>query len=286
MKQQLSKLQSLCSVPLALNFFGHNCIAWLSPQDLDSAEFIFRHHIGTYAAEMKTHVLLYAEGGFFRSLFAKDLRLKTVIGIPTDGTDPVFHHNFRGWSGVPSVLPPFFTKDLKDRFTVASGSVLSLPGQNKGWILQGKNYSGKSSLAMALCQRGFGLVSDHLVIQDRNTNWCAGYRSPIGLRHHNYAAFKSRENIDKITFRETVSEVTGPVALVHVEDLLLCPAPPQMCDPVLSIEIQRAPTSTHTKLSANLHDRPGPFTPRTMTLTVPETVTPDVIADFLVQEYL
>lgn len=242
LKSDLLRLRDLCRTSLDLTFFGHRCTVWLIHEDLADALFFYRHHIRSDGALANTHVMLHAPGGFYRSLLAKDHAPKTMIGIPANKEDPLFHRVFQDWSGAPSVLPPFFTRTLQDRFTVTPGAVIApaVGDGQTGWLLRGANYAGKSSLAMALIQRGFGLVSDHLVVRQNTDGTCMGYHSPIGLRRHNYHAFRAREDLDRISHRETISADTGPVALVHAEDLLDVKRL-DSCKPGLELTLQRDP---------------------------------------------
>ncbi|MEP3638034.1 MAG: hypothetical protein ABJN14_12320 [Paracoccaceae bacterium] len=278
MKSDLLRLQALCRVPLDLVFFGHRCTLWLIEDDCDDAHFFYRHHLRQDGAAAETHVLLYSESGFYRSLLAKDHARKTMIGLPAKRNEPMFHHDFLDWSGAPSVLPPFFSSALKERFTVTPGAVVTPGTSDQGWLIRGANYAGKSSLAMALIRLGFGLVSDHLVIRERQSGTCMGYHSPIGLRRRNYLEFKARSDLDRVTYRETISADTGPVALVHAEDIMQVTRL-DYCMPLLELTLLRDPLRNALELEQADRNSNGELT--CYTVHVPNHMPPDAIAETL-----
>ena len=205
--------------PLPMAFFGRGCIAWLSARDLIDAHFFFRHHLGIAPGAADCNIVLHATGGFFRSLLAKDQRTKSLLVFGADAETPCFSRRFRAWSDSPSPLPPFFHRDFRTALQVGPGTIVLPPGSETGWHITGANYVGKTSLALLLMRRNFALVSDHLVIREKATQWCHGYHSPMGLRRDNFLLFKHYSVGRQIDHRITVSEVTGPVALVHAEDI-------------------------------------------------------------------
>jgi hypothetical protein len=86
--------------------------------------------------------------------------------------------------------------------------------------LLGRNHVGKTSTAMALCERGASLVSDSVLVADRSSRHLLPYETPLGFRSRSLRRLIDERLRDGLDHRLTVSPDTGLVALVRPRDFL------------------------------------------------------------------
>lgn len=220
---EFEQLKDYCNIKVEMNFFGIPVNAWVNQADVDDLYFFYRHSRGhpNSAADTKAIVdsYLYSTDGFFRSMLAKDNRDKTIAYKTTDSEEPTFIKTFNGWSGIPSILPPFHYFIRTHDLVIFPATVIVSPSQRQAVALFGDHYIGKTSTAVELYIKGWYLLSDHLLVMENQTGRAHAYFSPIGLRNRNYQRIKQSGLLDMIEYRETISADTGPVVLVHAEDL-------------------------------------------------------------------
>jgi len=226
---------------LTLDFFGVRVRLHLEAGDVADARFFFGAH-GAAGDDCPpdedcrhdVDVWLWGDGGFYRSLLAKDEARKVVV-IAERGETPRLAADFRSWSGTPSPVPPFSTRTLAARVMVARGSVVRAP-DGATWCIVGPNYVGKTAATLALLERGFGLLSEHLLVLRRDDGRAERYLSPFGLRRQTLAALEKAGRLRGLDQRATVSDVTGRVVLVQPDALFPgCGAEPAPVDGMVAL---------------------------------------------------
>jgi len=274
---------------MPLCFFGVDTLLRCLPDDIDDAEFFFGRHSGRHCGGPRVEVYLWAEHGFFRSLLAKD-RSRKLVAIREHQDAPLeLRADFRTWSGMPSPLPPFASRTLQSRVVIAPGAVLRrTSGESIGFV--GKPYVGKTSAALALMELGWCLLSDHLLIIRRRDGFAEPYASPLGLRRATLAQFRTSGRLDGLPIRETMSEVSGRVVLVHASDLFQAREPePEPVNHLVHIRegprlrvTHRLPRPSLPGFPIDAHADLARWLPETCTeLVLPHDHSPDEIADLL-----
>src|SRR5207302_1525803 len=104
------------------------------------------------------------------------------------------------------------------------------------WCIVGPNYVGKTAATLALLERGFGLLSEHLLVLRRDDGRAERYLSPFGLRRQTLAALEKAGRLRGLDQRATVSDVTGRVVLVQPDALFPgCGAEPAPVDGMVAL---------------------------------------------------
>jgi hypothetical protein len=220
---------------LTLDFFGVRVRLHLEAGDVADARFFFgAHGAPGDGRRPDVDVWLWGDGGFYRSLLAKDEARKVVV-VAERGGPPRLAADFRSWSGAPSPVPPFSTRALAARVMVARGSVVRAPS-GATWCIVGPNYVGKTAATLALLERGFGLLSEHLLVVRRDDGRAERYLSPFGLRRQTLAALETAGRLHGLDRRATVSDMTGRVVLVQPDALFPgCGAEPAPVDGMVEL---------------------------------------------------
>jgi len=203
-------MTTLSSTPVTIAGFTTDLKT--SPEDLDDVEFFFGHH---GAAGRTALGSVEISSGFFRSLLAKDGRDKRVVIRPADGSSPQ-ERCFSDWSGAPSFIPSFWAAPFRDSLVTFRGTVLQKDCETV--LLVGENYVGKSSVGLYLAEMGWRLITDHLVLMDRETGVVHRYLAPVGVRGKTADLVETRST-DMSASRTTISDVTGRVILVRPETI-------------------------------------------------------------------
>ncbi|MFE1100307.1 hypothetical protein ACFW4K_07300 [Nocardiopsis alba] len=275
------------------NFFGQSVRMSGEEHDLVDARFFYSGHLAMSDADAPDLLVDISccdlpQRGFFTSLLAKDrLRKRIRLSARTEeGWGEPRTTEFTSWSGVSSPLPPFRDSSLWRRVATYSGTTMTMP-DGRGMVITGNNYVGKTATSLQLHERGYGLISDSVVVLDSESGELLPYLSPIGYRRENLR--RNYDWISTVPHRETISPDTGLVVLVRPEDAL-----PEQSerDPVpfdVLVHLRRAggeSSSTvlstpdigwYTGVPRNVVDS---LVPQNIhAVTVPENAPPDEVAD-------
>jgi len=276
-----------------LDFFGASVRLVGEESDLIDAGFFYGGHFATPDAEAPDLLVEVSccdvpQRGFFTSLLAKDGLRKRICSRSRviEGRDEPRTIEFRSWSDAVSPLPPFRDSALWGRIATYSGTTLAMP-DGRGMVITGANHVGKTTVSLQLCTRGYGLISDSVVVLDTTNGALLPYLGPIGYRKENLR--RNYDWIRKVPHRETISPETGPVVLVRPEDAL-----PEQGErgPVtfdVHVHLRRAGREAsatvlntpgigwYTGVSRNMIDSLVPH--KIYAVTVPEDASPVEVAD-------
>ncbi len=222
--KELELLHFRCSKVVHLDFWGAKVNIWVgTKEEADDWRVFYRYFVASSAAKSDFDLFLdvdKADGGnFLRSIFGKDgLPKKMILRGP--GPSAQVLAQFERWSTVATPLPPFRFPPLNNKLAVINaGSVQSAQGQ--GILFVAPPYQGKSTLVNAIVERGGSPLADNISVLDINTTKILPYLTPSGVREetidHLSPARKAIDSMDR-PFR-TISEVTGPVYLLHFDTL-------------------------------------------------------------------
>lgn len=208
---------------MKLDFFGAVVEFRGVEADLRDARFFYSYHETSPEKPADTLVELtcvdWTERGFFTSLLAKDKLRKRVRISTRDQYEwgEVLDHEFTHWSDVASPLPPYRHSSLWHSVATRPGNVVRTP-TGLGVMVCGSNYVGKTAVCLELCDRGWDLVSDSVVVLDASHGIALPYNSPLGFRRR---SLTTRTHIfEHIDTRETVNPDTGLVVLATPQDVL------------------------------------------------------------------
>lgn len=96
------------------------------------------------------------------------------------GTGRVVWESWSGRSQRGTPLPPFALPPLRDRFTVRHASAVS-PEPGRAVVITGASRAGKTSLCMALVERGSAFLSDDTLLVTREGR-VMPYLRPVNIR--------------------------------------------------------------------------------------------------------
>ncbi|MBY8882034.1 hypothetical protein [Actinacidiphila acidipaludis] len=197
------------------DFFGTVVRVRCTPADATDLDFFFGPHRAEAGTRPRYRVELSAgDGGFLRSLLAKDDAPKSFrLSAEADG-EVIEERRFTRWSSVPSPLPPF--RVLREDFAAVQATVLERGG--RCLALHGAPHSGKTSLGLALLARGWALASDQLLVVERATGAARPYLTPTGVRGRTLAAMREG-TLAGLEQRRSFCTVSGEVVLARPESL-------------------------------------------------------------------
>ena len=204
---------------LDFDFFGISTSLTIEEEDVATAAWFFRRHLvgrGNHILEAPK-VRVECSPGFFGSLLAHSTAEKSMKLTDDHGTREIA---FTSWSHAPSFMPPFASHDFLSRYAIMHGAAVATP-DGRGLVMVGRNYIGKTALALELLKRGFCLVSDSCVVIDYATPGgprLRRYETPFGFRRN--TLYRWRRRLAGVEQRSQISEVTGEVVLAHAYDVL------------------------------------------------------------------
>ncbi|MET7477511.1 hypothetical protein ABZT17_24520 [Streptomyces sp. NPDC005648] len=197
------------------DFFGAVVRVRCTPTDATDLDFFFGPHRAEPGTRPRYGVELHAgDGGFLRSLLAKDDAPKSFrLSSEPDG-ELIEERSFTRWSSVPSPLPPF--RALRADIATVQATVLEREGRCLAF--HGDPHSGKTSLGLALLARGWALASDQLLVVERATGAARPYLTPTGVRGPTLAAMRDG-TLAGLEQRRSFCTVSGEVVLARPENL-------------------------------------------------------------------
>lgn len=201
---------------VSLNFFGTAVSLELdSVEDVRYALFFYSRFIAEIEhPDVSIKLSCKASGGFFSSLLAKDSAEKQIdirYGAHEERIE------FTDWSAAASPLPPFRRICEESTVVITPGAALISP-ERRCVLLVGGTHAGKTAVELELLQSGWRTMADHLIVIDLGSGSVLPYLTPIGVRGEMLNAWA--EVISASPHYETISEVTGKVALIDVESLV------------------------------------------------------------------
>ncbi|MEV5348378.1 hypothetical protein OG350_02800 [Streptomyces achromogenes] len=219
-----------------LDFFGTVVRVRCGPADAVDLDFFFGPHRAPGGARPRYRVELAAgEGGFLRSLLAKDDAPKSFRLCAEPGGDLIEERRFTRWSSVPSPLPPF--RALRDTVVTVQATVLVGAGRCVAFF--GAPHSGKTSLGLVLLARGWALASDQLLVVERATGAARPYLTPTGVRGRTLAAMREGA-LAGLEQRRSFCTVSGEVVLARPEGLGAVVPVGRRLRPVHLVAVRRA----------------------------------------------
>lgn len=117
---------------------------------------------------------------------------------------------------------------------------------DKGYIFVAPPYQGKSTVANALIQKGGAPLSDNVTMIECNTGRILPYLTPTGIREETLKKIPGlKEAVSRMQMPFiTVSEVTGPVYLMHFDEIQAC-APSKPTAPTNIVLLSDVGASMH-----------------------------------------
>jgi hypothetical protein len=166
--------------PLSFTFFGV-AVELHVPTEQDST-YLAAHfdYYRTDGAE-RPDIRLWLEGDgdlpFVTALMHEGHRKQVDVDT---GTGRVVWESWSGRSQRGTPLPPFALPPLSNRFTVRHASAVS-PEPGRAVVVTGASRAGKTSLCLALVERGFAFLSDDTLLVTRESR-VMPYLRPINVR--------------------------------------------------------------------------------------------------------
>lgn len=225
-----------------LDFFGTVVRVRCAPADAADLDFFFGPHRAAHGARPRYRVELCAgDGGFLRSLLAKDDAPKSFRLSAEPGGRLIEERRFTRWSSVPSPLPPFRT--MRDSVAAAQATVLVRGSHCVAFF--GEPHSGKTSLGLALLARGWALASDQLLVVERATGAARPYLTPTGVRGRTLTAMREG-TLAGLEQRRSFCTVSGEVVLARPESLGAVVPVGHRLRPVHLVAVRRAGAAAPT----------------------------------------
>lgn len=236
------QLEALRTAERLLDFFGTVVRVRCTPADADDLDFFFGPHRAAPGARARFRVELSAgEGGFLRSLLAKDDAPKSFRLSVEPGGRLIEERHFTRWSSVPSPLPPF--RAMREEVAAVQATVLERDGCCLAF--HGEPHSGKTSLGLALLARGWALVSDQLLVVERATGAVRPYLTPTGVRGRTLAALREGA-LAGLELRRSFCTVSGEVVLARPESLGAVVPVGRRLGPARLLTVRRSPAAAAT----------------------------------------
>ncbi|GEM_PF-6360436 len=235
---QLIALRARLPRTVDLDFFGVSTRIWVaSDLEVEQWEHFYKYFIcdGT---EPSVEVFLEVESApgssFIESIFRKDFTQK-AIWVFERGRLQLWSR-FDRWSSVATPLPPFMFPPLSTELTILGASSVIAPDSRNAIAFLAPPYQGKSTLMNAIVQRGGRPLADNITVLRPRTNEILPYLTPTGIRAETVKMLPHLEKIiaDLPEHWITVSEVTGTVYLLHVDEIYDF-KPPEPARPALFI---------------------------------------------------
>lgn len=202
---------------ITCEFFGTR-ILYRAPDTftLQRISYIFDRFVDPQGVEPDIEFALLAEGqGSF------------VRAILTPSLDANVYYRYRGkdswtlWSYQDTPFPPLQIQPFRGRFLVLHGcAVVTSSGTALAFIAP--SMSGKTTLLMKLCQRGYSALCDDLLFIDPTLGQIALYRKPVGIRESTLPLFPGLANSAVLQRALCFGEYgTSPQTwLVHLDELI------------------------------------------------------------------
>lgn len=205
---------------------------------------------------------------FFYSFLANDGAEKYWIyeNLSSGFTKKVM---FRDWDPSPSYIPPFVDRQFTSLIAAYSGAVV-VKGDRSVLIL-GENYVGKTSLMRFMVDNlGWSLLTDSLVMINREMGTCVPYHAPIGLRGEERIKSERIVLSKNLDTRYTWSTETGPVLLVKPEDILrsVSKVPTRITESVVLIKTPKLDGEPYAHLNIPWYGGPTEFYPNPLAAQV------------------
>jgi len=225
-RSEAAEVRSRCRFPVDLNFFGMPVrLHVTSAYEADQWLYFYKHHLGA-AATPEIEVFFEVVGqseSFIESIFRKNYSSKAMY--VSRGDAMYLWAEFDTWSSVPSPLPPYTTAPLNERVWALNASAVRT-AKGQGCVFVAPPYQGKSTLANAVIREGGAPLSDNVTMLDRAEGTILPYLTPTGIREE---TLKKLPGLPEAVARMkmpfvTVSEVTGPVYLLHFDEIQECAA--------------------------------------------------------------
>lgn len=233
------EIRARCRFSVDLNFFGLPVRLYVtSEHEANQWRYFYKYHLGN-AVSPGIEVffeIINENDSFIESIFRKDYSLKAMYLVRDDVM--YLWTKFDVWSSVPSPLPPYTIAPLNEKIWAVNASAVRTAG-GRGILFVAPPYQGKTTLANAIVSRGGAPLSDNITMLDRSQSTILPYLTPTGIR---------KETLDKLDGLPeavaamtmpfvTISEVTGPVYLLHFDEIYPC-APSCPTEPDMVVFLQ------------------------------------------------
>lgn len=165
---------------IKLEFWGVNVDVKVDTvEDYDHLIFYFGSHTRTLGCPRIT-VLLSTEptGLGFVSSVGNTSVLK-IVEID-DGDGPAEYETFTQRARRPTPLPPFFMLRSTHEIRTLHAACVSTPSGSGAVLVKGASAVGKSTILLALLERGWGFMADDIAVLRENR--ASLYHRPIGVR--------------------------------------------------------------------------------------------------------
>jgi hypothetical protein len=220
---QLVALRARLPKIIDLDFFGVATRIWVaSEREVEQWSHFYKYFVAE-TSEPKIEVYLDVEGSpgasFIESIFRKDFSQK-AIWVHERGR-LLLWSRFDRWSSVATPLPPFMFPPLNTELTIFNASSVIAPDSRDAIAFLAPPYQGKSTLMNAIVQRGGRPLADNITITRPAEDEILPYLTPTGIRAE---TVKLLPHLEEVVAKlpehwVTVSEVTGRVYLLHVDEI-------------------------------------------------------------------
>lgn len=225
-KGQIVALRARLPKAIDLDFFGAATRVWVaSEREVEQWKHFYKYFSSSGEATPVIEVYLDVEGApgssFIESIFRKDYTQKAIWVHELAAERLLLWSRFDKWSSVATPLPPFMFPPLTDQLTILGASSVIAPSSRDAIAFIAPPYQGKSTLMNAIVERGGRPLADNITVLRPSTNEVLPYLTPTGIRAE---TVKLLPHLEEVVAKlpehwVTVSEVTGTVYLLHVDEI-------------------------------------------------------------------
>lgn len=231
-KGELVALRARLPKIVDLDFFGAPTRLHLaSEREAEQWRHFYKYFVSSEERSPIIEVYLDVEGSpgasFIESIFRKDYTQKAIWVHECQREQLQLWSRFDAWSSVATPLPPFMFPPLTDELTILGASSVIAPNSRDAIAFLAPPYQGKSTLMNAIVERGGRPLADNITIVRPGTNEVLPYLTPTGIRAETVELLPHlKDVVAKLPDHwVTVSEVTGTVYLLHVDEIYEFDAP-------------------------------------------------------------